>query len=130
MNTMKHLVKSFLGRIFEIEDKREDELMIDKAEDDSRKSLHILCERIPAVEFNPIDQTPVDAYQPLVFNLNSIDFGSKSNEEGNSNDEDVDNDRDHSENRYLLQYAQILLEDKDQIEERGKDNDANPNHFT
>ena len=90
VHSVEDFIQSAFGRVLEVEDQREDELMVDEAEDASGDGLHVLREGVPAIRREPVHLAPIDPDNPAVLDRAAGDLGREAHEEGDNDDGDID----------------------------------------
>lgn len=120
MHSVEDFVEPLLGRVLQVKDEREDELVIDVAKYESSQSLHMLRETCPTLGGKPVYLAPFNACNSVVDDILSIGFGSETQQESDYDYSHVEDDRNHSNNRYLLQECNLLLHDEEEIEDNSR----------
>jgi len=89
--------QSAFGGVFEVEDQREDQLMVHVAEDNGCESLDLLRKGFVSIEIGPLEVRPLDARDAIIdqFPLSPIVvliISGETEEEGDGDDGDIDDD--------------------------------------
>lgn len=94
MHSVEHLIQSLLGGVFEVEDQRKDQLMVDIAKDDRGNALNLLRKCLPSISVHPFDVLPIYSCDSVVVNgfLYSIDNSIRRETEYKSDEDDGDID--------------------------------------